>query len=142
MLVLDIGGGTTDLAVIRLEMRQEPFKGADQGAGGRYYTITPTLLGSSGKQFLGGELITLQTFRLLKFALADYVLRLESAMTYPAELVRARVAAIARLGPGQPYQAGSLLHHVAALKEDPNFLGSVDNQARSTMIEANCQNAR
>lgn len=121
MLVLDIGGGTTDLAMIRLQMQQEPFKGADQGAGGRYYTITPTLLGSSGNEFLGGELITLRTFRLLKLAIADYVLRHDSAMIYPSDLGTARKAAIAKLDARQSYQPGTLLQLISAPKDDPNF---------------------
>jgi hypothetical protein len=127
MLVLDIGGGTTDLAVIRLQMYQEPFGGPDQGAGGRYYTITPTLLGSSGNEFLGGELITLRTFRMLKFAIADYVLHYETAITYPPALAKARAAAIAKLDPKrQPYQPGALLELIAARNDDPKFKAALE----------------
>jgi hypothetical protein len=77
LLVLDIGGGTTDLALIRLELEErDPFAdGEDRGAGGRYYVITPELLGSTGHPNLGGELLTLRIFHLLKAWLADRVLR-------------------------------------------------------------------
>lgn len=76
VLVLDIGGGTTDLALIRLTLAEiDPFEpGEDRGYGGRYYKITPKLLGSSGHLQLGGELLTLQIFRLLKVAIADCLL--------------------------------------------------------------------
>lgn len=74
LLILDIGGGTTDTALIRIELRDSGARG-EQGAGGRVYTIVPTLLGSSGNAHLGGDQITLRTFRLLKLALADYLLQ-------------------------------------------------------------------
>jgi hypothetical protein len=76
VLVLDIGGGTTDLALICLLLEEiDPFKpNEDRGAGGRYYVLTPTLMGSSGHLRLGGELITLKVFHLLKAAIADCLL--------------------------------------------------------------------
>ncbi|NER38776.1 MAG: molecular chaperone [Oscillatoria sp. SIO1A7] len=76
LLVLDIGGGTTDLALISLTLEEiDPFEdGEDRGAGGRYYKLVPKLLGSSGHLQLGGELITLRIFLLLKVAIADALL--------------------------------------------------------------------
>ncbi|MBR8833106.1 MAG: molecular chaperone [Stigonema ocellatum SAG 48.90 = DSM 106950] len=76
VLVLDIGGGTTDLALIRLTLQEiNPFEpGEDRGDGGRYYKLTPKLLGSSGHLQLGGELITLRLFLLMKAAIADCLL--------------------------------------------------------------------
>jgi hypothetical protein len=77
VLVLDIGGGTTDLALIELTLEDKtPFFAdhEDRGLGGRYYKLTPKLLGSSGHLQLGGELITLRIFRLLKVAIADFLL--------------------------------------------------------------------
>lgn len=73
VLVFDIGGGTTDLALIRLNISEtDPFRpGEDRGAGGRYYVITPDLLGSSGHMQLGGELMTLRVYRILKAIIAD-----------------------------------------------------------------------
>ena len=78
VLVFDIGGGTTDVALIQLRLTEEPVfaPGEDRGAGGRFYKITPKLLCSSGHLQLGGELITLHIFRLLKAVLADHVLTL------------------------------------------------------------------
>jgi hypothetical protein len=74
VLVLDIGGGSTDLALLRLTMEERPTAGTDRGAGGRYYVVTPRLLGSSGNRHLGGDLITLRVFELLKAILADRLL--------------------------------------------------------------------
>ncbi|MEM7591248.1 MAG: molecular chaperone [Cyanobacteria bacterium P01_A01_bin.83] len=77
VLVVDIGGGTTDIALIKLTLSDitPSFKNdKERGLGGRYYEITPKLLGSSGHLQLGGELITLRIFRLLKVAIADSVL--------------------------------------------------------------------
>ena len=76
VLVLDIGGGTTDLALIRFTLEEINAFGLneDRGDGGRYYKLTPKLLRSSGHLQLGGELITLRLFRLLKAAIADKLL--------------------------------------------------------------------
>ncbi|WP_414578768.1 molecular chaperone [Anabaena sp. CCY 9402-a] len=77
VLVLDVGGGTTDLALIELTLEDKtPYfaNNEDRGLGGRYYKLTPKLLGSSGHLQLGGELITLRVFRLLKIAIADFLL--------------------------------------------------------------------
>ncbi|MEH2372626.1 molecular chaperone [Nostoc sp.] len=77
VLVLDIGGGTTDLALIELTLEDKTPSFADyedRGLGGRYYKLTPKLLGSSGHLQLGGELITLRIFRLLKVAITDFLL--------------------------------------------------------------------
>ncbi len=76
VLVLDIGGGTTDIALINLTLEEinvfQPYE--DRGLGGRYYKLTPKILGASGHPQLGGELITLRLFRYLKVAIADCVL--------------------------------------------------------------------
>ncbi len=78
VLVFDIGGGTTDVALLRLTLTEEPVfgPGEDRGAGGRYYKLTPQLLSSSGHMQLGGELMTLRLFRLLKAMIADKLLTL------------------------------------------------------------------
>jgi len=90
VLVLDIGGGTTDLALIRLTLKEEdPFEpGEDRGDGGRYYILTPKLLGSSGHLQLGGELITLRIFQLLKVAIADCLLTAMATGNLEPELLK------------------------------------------------------
>ncbi|MCS6976939.1 MAG: hypothetical protein NZM31_08035 [Gemmatales bacterium] len=76
VLVFDIGGGTTDIALIRLTLTEEPVfaSGSNRGAGGRYYKITPELRSSTGHMQLGGELMTLRVFYRLKALIADRLL--------------------------------------------------------------------
>lgn len=90
VLVLDIGGGTTDLALIRLTLSEiNPFDvGEDRGDGGRYYKLTPKLLGSSGHLQLGGELITLRLFIILKAAIADCLLTAVSEGHIPKDILK------------------------------------------------------
>ena len=77
ILLYDLGGGTTDIALIQLIYEELPiFEPMDKTAtsGGSYFRITPRLLGSTGHSFIGGYLITLWLFRLLKTKVADKVL--------------------------------------------------------------------
>ncbi|KAB8334065.1 molecular chaperone [Scytonema tolypothrichoides VB-61278] len=90
VLVLDIGGGTTDLGLIRLTLEEiNPFEpGEDRGDGGRYYKLTPKLLGSSGHLQLGGELVTLRLFLLLKAAIADCLLTAVTEERLPKDVLK------------------------------------------------------
>lgn len=76
VLLYDLGGGTTDIALIQLIYEEvEVFKGQeDRGNGGCYFRITPRLLGTTGHRHLGGDLLTLWVFRFLKAKLADLLL--------------------------------------------------------------------
>ncbi|MFE1826713.1 hypothetical protein [Streptomyces yangpuensis] len=73
MLVIDIGGGTTDIALLRLTLvDQTPELGADQEfVAGRAYRLEPELLGSTGHERLGGDLLTLQVLYWIKARLVD-----------------------------------------------------------------------
>jgi hypothetical protein len=131
VLVLDIGGGSTDLALLQLTLEEvDPFlPGENRGAGGRCYVIAPRLLGSSGNTQLGGELITLRVFRLLKAALAD---RLLSAVQDKHVESAALAGKIAQLGEAfvdgnGRFQTGSLFNAVAELPEtDPLFTDALN----------------
>ncbi|GGO42233.1 Hsp70 family protein [Streptomyces lasiicapitis] len=77
VLVVDVGGGTSDLALINLHLKDatpDPMAGQDPRFGGRLYVLTPTLLGSTGHLQLGGDLMTLRLFRWYKAAFADHLL--------------------------------------------------------------------
>lgn len=77
ILLYDLGGGTTDIALIQLIYEELPiFEPIDKtkSEGGRYFRITPRLLGSTGHRYIGGDLITLWLFRLVKSKLADKLL--------------------------------------------------------------------
>jgi hypothetical protein len=131
VLVLDIGGGSTDLALLQLTLEEvDPFlPGEDRGAGGRCYVISPRLLGSSGNTQLGGELITLRLFRLLKAALTDRLLsavqdkHLESA-GIAGKITQMGEAFVDNSG---RYKPGSILGCVADLPEaDPLFTDALN----------------
>lgn len=73
MLVIDIGGGTTDIALLQLVLiDQTPDRPEeDEKIAGRRYRLEPTLLGSTGHEQLGGDLLTLQVFYWLKAVIVD-----------------------------------------------------------------------
>ncbi|MGE0296517.1 MAG: hypothetical protein AB7R99_07480 [Pseudonocardia sp.] len=77
VLIVDVGGGTTDVALLELVLHDETDRTAP-GAGsphyGRYFRLRPTLLGTTGAGQRGGDYLTLQVFRWLKILLADHVL--------------------------------------------------------------------
>ncbi|MFC1416606.1 hypothetical protein [Streptacidiphilus cavernicola] len=75
MLVIDIGGGTTDVALLGLTLTDTTVElGPDQAfVSGRDYRLEPRLLGSTGHGQLGGDLLTLQVFYWLKARLVDFL---------------------------------------------------------------------
>jgi hypothetical protein len=126
VLVLDIGGGSTDLALLQLTLEEvDPFlPGESRGAGGRCYVISPRLLGSSGNTQLGGELITLRLFRLLKAALADRLLTAVQDKHVESAGIAGKIAQLgeAFVDDSGRYKPGSILSPVADLPEsDPLF---------------------
>lgn len=86
MLVVDIGAGTTDIALVRLTLREAsvaapppvPGQGAKPAPAdsvlGRYYAISPQVVNSTGHPQLGGNYLTLRVFYWLKAAIADALL--------------------------------------------------------------------
>jgi len=77
LLIIDIGGGTTDIALLGLNLRDETPAGlGDPGMHGRYYVLRPEILGSTGRLQLGGELLSLRVFYWIKALLGDHLLRL------------------------------------------------------------------
>ncbi|WP_431918771.1 hypothetical protein [Micromonospora wenchangensis] len=75
MLVIDIGGGTTDIALLQLDLvdltDRPPATGEQPEFAGRHYVLRPRVLGTTGHPQLGGDLLTLRMFYWLKAALAD-----------------------------------------------------------------------
>jgi hypothetical protein len=72
LLVIDIGGGTTDIALLTLGLQDRtPSDIREDARNGRYYELRPEVRGSTGKTQLGGELTTLRVFYWLKAVLAD-----------------------------------------------------------------------
>ncbi|MEV7008514.1 hypothetical protein [Streptosporangium sp. NPDC051022] len=73
MLVIDIGGGTTDVALFALHLldRQVSADGVPEEFFGRHYVIRPEVRGSTGHPQLGGDLLTLRVFHWLKAEIVD-----------------------------------------------------------------------
>lgn len=77
VLIVDVGGGTTDVALLRLELRDETDPtnpGAESSHYGRFFRLRPTVLGTTGESQRGGDFLTLQVFRWIKVLLADHLL--------------------------------------------------------------------
>jgi hypothetical protein len=76
-VVVDIGGGTTDIAVLRHilvdETPDRPDLPPDQV--GRFYALYPEVVGVSGHRMLGGHYLTLRVFYWLKAAILDELLK-------------------------------------------------------------------
>ncbi|MBC7269477.1 MAG: hypothetical protein H5T76_12270, partial [Streptomyces sp.] len=73
MLVIDIGGGTTDIALLRLTLVDQtpPLTEEQEFIAGRDYRLEPELLGSTGHERLGGDLLTLQVLYWIKARFVD-----------------------------------------------------------------------
>jgi hypothetical protein len=77
IMVIDIGGGTTDIALLRLTLTDlTPDMPADvkPHVPGRYYLLRPEVLGSTGHPQLGGDYLTLKVFYWLKATIVDALL--------------------------------------------------------------------
>jgi hypothetical protein len=88
MLVIDIGGGTADIALLTLTLADQTPEGLDPRLHGRYYEVRPEVRGSTGLLQQGGELTTLRVFYWLKAAIAD---RLLSALPDRFKLQRSQL---------------------------------------------------
>lgn len=117
ILVIDIGGGTTDIALLTMTLQDKtpPVPGADPKWLGRYYTVTPKVRGSTGHLQLGGEYLTLQVFLWLKAALADLLLA-----KVPDQFSRQIQALPERYKQGSEYSSGSLVEAVLHRDRDDN----------------------
>jgi len=73
-LVIDIGAGTTDIALVRLTLADRTPADVEPTTSGRYYLVTPEVINSTGHRRLGGNLISLRVFHWLKAALLDALL--------------------------------------------------------------------
>ena len=79
LLVIDIGGGTTDIALLGLHLRDntpEQVIRAARESHGRFYELLPEVLGTTGRLQLGGELMSLRVFYWVKALIGDQLLKL------------------------------------------------------------------
>lgn len=134
VMVIDIGGGTTDLALIQLVLEEiDPFDApdADRGAGGRYYKLTPTRRRSAGYLHLGGDLITLRVFLLLKLIIADHLLTLVSTDALRSEKLSGvlRQIPVAFRDAQDKFIQGSLVALAGAIEDTPGEAGEALGEA-------------
>ncbi|WP_204018167.1 acetate and sugar kinases/Hsc70/actin family protein [Sphaerimonospora thailandensis] len=95
ILVVDIGGGTTDIALIGITLHDETDfeSGKGRDVQGRYYVLRPTIRAKAGRAQLGGDRITLGIFNHLKATLADLLLTRDARIVqgeYPPFLSEGR----------------------------------------------------
>jgi hypothetical protein len=90
MLVIDIGAGTTDIALVRLTLLENdsPIAGVDPNVQGKYYIVQPEVMNSTGHSQLGGNYLTLRVFYWLKAAIVDAMLNGQGHEAKRAELAR------------------------------------------------------
>jgi hypothetical protein len=90
MLVIDIGGGTTDIALIEVQLvdRTPEIPGCDPAVQGRFYEVRPELRGSTGHRQLGGNYLTLRVLYWIKARIVDGLLARQPdlAASLPPEL--------------------------------------------------------
>ncbi|GIJ70519.1 virulence factor SrfB [Virgisporangium ochraceum] len=117
MLIVDIGGGTTDIALLELRLVDRTPSNVDDAQRphyGRAYKLVPQVLGSTGDTLRGGDYLTLLVFHWLKAVLADHLLTTRHAdyagvvENFPENLLDAD---------GTRYRDGALV--MEALVDDP-----------------------
>ncbi|MFF9115816.1 hypothetical protein ACF09Y_09440 [Streptomyces massasporeus] len=80
VLIIDVGGGTTDIALLGLTLTELTDELPEEDRPhGRTYELRPEVLGSTGHPDLGGDYLTLRVYYLLKATLVDAFLRLAHA---------------------------------------------------------------
>jgi len=84
ILVIDIGGGTTDIVLVSLLLTELPTNADQNPLVGRRYLLEPEVLGATGHAQLGGDYLTLRVFYWIKACIADEILRRKAAATAPA----------------------------------------------------------
>ncbi|MDC0772731.1 hypothetical protein [Streptomyces sp. HD] len=129
VLAIDIGGGTTDIALLTLTLTDttpvEVLRRPDAHLLGRHYTLTPTVQGSSGHTRLGGDLLTLSVFHWLKAELADRLIAAHPER-FRSDLLEAKSTYLDKAG---HYMPGRLARDYRSTQVEPR------SRAR-TLVEA------
>jgi molecular chaperone DnaK (HSP70) len=77
LLVYDLGGGTLDVTLLKLESTQQACPAEEEELNGFAYQVTPAVVGSTGERWFGGQDVTLSLLELmwqrLSEALGDWV---------------------------------------------------------------------
>ncbi|WP_189334081.1 virulence factor SrfB [Actinoplanes ianthinogenes] len=77
VLVIDIGGGTTDIALFTFDLYDVSPVGlrVPEHLQGKVYKVVPTLRGTNGREHRGGDYLTLGVYHWIKAVLADALLQ-------------------------------------------------------------------
>ena len=142
-LVVDIGGGTADLALIEITLQDETQivlreadvelgrEAAEQGA--RAHRVSPRVLGSSGLVHNGGDRITLKLFHLLKT-------RMALSQDPAAHQVLGEHAGL--FGPGEAGEIETLLQHRVVDGESQTIGNWVEARVSTRSEEVQDQGAK
>ena len=88
ILLYDMGGGTTDIALLEVALEERVVPGYSKDTfGGRYFSVKPRILGLTGKNNYGGDNVTLAVFRILKSKIAELVAK--AKISKPSKLTTA-----------------------------------------------------
>ncbi|MEV5407529.1 hypothetical protein AB0K60_01655 [Thermopolyspora sp. NPDC052614] len=112
LLVIDVGGGTTDCALVKAAVVDAtPPELGD--APGRFYRLLPEVLASGGRMHLGGDLLTLNIFLELKRKLGvpDSATKFEGLDGQEEQIRRAAFDTL--------WRAAEEVKHVGLRKEEP-----------------------
>ncbi len=124
ILLIDVGGGTTDIALIEVKLEDAQAKGAGDGSRGKYYRLVPRLLGATGKGQLAGNLISLGVFHEIKKRVVDAVV---TALSSSSGSQRARATASAA-GASAHESSDQLIRLYQVMEQLPPALSTQDNQ--------------
>ena len=136
ILTFDFGGGTLDISLIQLDIREE----------GARHEVQTQILGVAGARYFGGDNISLAMFKLLKAKLALHVAEagmqpgdVDDPAAYQGALEALRgmrEAVEKRLAAGQPLDkdVGDVINDVIPTRYDPNS-AEADQRARRHFFE-------
>jgi hypothetical protein len=76
MLVFDCGGGTTDIALMRVVIERRTVQNAAGFKTANWFEVRPTVWGLTGLKDFAGDNMTLEALKLLRFRLAEKMAKL------------------------------------------------------------------
>lgn len=75
MLVFDCGGGTIDIALLRVEIEKQRKQNTFGLLTENYFVIRPTVIGLTGKSDFAGDHMTLEAVKLIKLVLLKKIIK-------------------------------------------------------------------
>lgn len=123
MLVFDCGGGTIDIALLRVEIERKRFE-KNKIVSDNFFEIRPCVIGLSGTSDFAGDNMTLETLKLIRFVLLKNIIKIMNDNNI--ELVPLKQDDIDPVIAKQ-FEAITELKSFLAIKgEDPFFAGDIE----------------